>query len=221
MAEGPVAVLSEHPGGDSGPTGRPRGSCSFQPHPPQHDPFMMTGSSEIQRTNISNATHPKRSMLLALAVHCFPILQATLRHPSGLAPSSGLAPFARWPKKANKLDKLQDIRLRQRGDLHACCRRPRRQRRCAERAQLKTVAVGLVPVRWTGPGIAGLSEIVDGLTKSICKAFRPVPFVQPSPMWRDVESGPVMEYAGRRIRIVANKKQAARRLGDAGPREWR
>jgi len=29
MAEGPVAFLSEHTGGDSGPTGRWRGSCAF------------------------------------------------------------------------------------------------------------------------------------------------------------------------------------------------
>lgn len=31
MAEGPVAILSEHPGGDSGPTDRRRGSCAFGP----------------------------------------------------------------------------------------------------------------------------------------------------------------------------------------------
>ena len=42
MAEGPVAILSEHPGGDSGSTDSWRGSCAYRPslvisgisHPP-------------------------------------------------------------------------------------------------------------------------------------------------------------------------------------------
>jgi len=34
MAEGPVAILSEHPGGDSGSTGSWRGSCAFGPRSP-------------------------------------------------------------------------------------------------------------------------------------------------------------------------------------------
>ena len=32
MAEGPVAIQSEHPGGDSGSSGRKCGSCAFRPN---------------------------------------------------------------------------------------------------------------------------------------------------------------------------------------------
>ena len=83
------------------------------------------------------------------------------------------------------------------------------------------ITVGLVTGRWTGPGVAGLAEVVDGLTKAIRQAFGAVSFLQPAPVWRNVESRPVMEYCRRRVRIVADQQEAARALRDSRPHQRR
>jgi len=60
MAEGPVACLPEHTGGDSGPTGRWRGSCAFwdrtRPFRVNSDTWPRTESAGKR----SNFGHPCR-----------------------------------------------------------------------------------------------------------------------------------------------------------------
>ena len=81
--------------------------------------------------------------------------------------------------------------------------------------------MGLVPQRRTGARVTGFAEVVDGLTKAIRQAFCAVALFQPPPVWWNIESRPVMEYAGGRVRIVADKQEAARALWDTRPGEWR
>jgi hypothetical protein len=83
------------------------------------------------------------------------------------------------------------------------------------------VTVGFVTAGWTGAAIAGLPKIIDGLTKTVCEAFRAVSLLEPTPGRRDVKRSPVMEYPGRGIWVVANKQQALRAFGHARPCEGR
>jgi len=82
------------------------------------------------------------------------------------------------------------------------------------------VSMGLVAVRRTGAGVSRFSKIIDGLMEAVCKGFCTVAFLEPPPVCRNIESRPVMEYSGGRIRIVADKKEAPRALWDTVPREW-
>jgi hypothetical protein len=83
------------------------------------------------------------------------------------------------------------------------------------------IAMGLVTDWRTGAGIAGLAEIIDGLTKAIGEAFGAVSLLEPLPVWRNIESSPMMEYFGQRVRVVAHEQEASGALWNAGPSEWR
>lgn len=76
------------------------------------------------------------------------------------------------------------------------------------------ITMGPVTRGRAGAGIAWLPEIIDGLTKAICDAFRTVSLFELPPVLRDVESCPMMKYFGGRVRIVANEEEAARSLWD-------
>ncbi len=82
------------------------------------------------------------------------------------------------------------------------------------------ITMGLIAVRWTWADVTRLSKIIDGLVEAVCKGFCSVPLSEAIPVWRNIESRPMMEYSRGRIGIAANQKQATRAFWHTVLSEW-
>src|SRR5436309_1582880 len=85
-----------------------------------------------------------------------------------------------------------------------------RKRFDIQRRQLEVVMMGSVSLRRSGSMVARLAEIIDALSEPLRFGLDAVadPLRQQSSLAHDVVKTPMMERAGRRVRIFNNEGEA-------------